>query len=308
MQIKEFSQPVTSAKLNENMAKQFGIKLNLEQFTNVQLDDARNKLRTEISQFEMNESYDSVYDNTQYQKKKMFLDVINQEIAERSEQGITDTIDFQVPNKNFKMAALEGVSSQWITSARHRLSLGEDTHEDLINELLVRYDLDESTATRVVKNISWLINESEEDKAALIMASKDMVDRITGWLEDVAAMKAEQLLELLDSIRDQLGSDKSEAFSQAVKPALENLYSTLESSRTTLSQGVGILTGADMGSSMGSEMPMGGAPGEEAFPTGDDFGASEPAAGGDAAAGRAKRESIDYSRKLGMMLAQSKKK
>ena len=307
MQIKEFSQPVTSAKLNESMAKKFGIKLNLEQFTNVQLEDARNKLRTEISQFEMNESYESVYENTQYQKKKMFLDVINQEIAEREEQGITDTLDFQVHDRNLKMSTLEGVSQQWVTSARRRLSLGEDTHEDLINELLVRYDLDETSATRVVKNISWLINESEEDKAALIMASKDMVDRITGWLEDVAAMKAEQLLELLDSIRDQLGSDKSEAFSQAVKPALENLYSTLESSRTTLSQGVGILTGADMGS-MGSDMPMGGTPGEEAFPTGDDFGASEPAAGGADAAGRAKRESVDYSRKLGMMLAQSKKK
>jgi hypothetical protein len=309
MQIKEFSQPVTSAKLNESMAKKFGIKLNLEQFTNVQLEDARNKLRTEISQFEMNESYNSVYENSQYQKKKMFLDVINQEIAEREEQGITDTMDFQVHNRNLKMSTLEGVSSQWITSAKRRLSLGEDTHEDLVNELLVRYDLDESTATRVVRNISWLINESEEDKAALIMASKDMVDRITGWLEDVAAMKAEQLLELLDSIRDQLGSDKSEAFSQAVKPALENLYSTLESSRTTLSQGVGILTGTESGASMGADMPTSGAgmPGEEEFPTGDDFGASEPATGGEEAAGRAKRESIEYSRKLGMMLASKKK-
>jgi hypothetical protein len=144
------------------------------------------------------------------------------------------------------------------------------------------------------------------------MATKDMVDQITGWLEDTAAMKSEQLLELLDSIRDQLGSDKSEAFSQAVKPALENLYSTLESSRTTLSQGVGILTGTDTGASMGADMPvggtgMGGMPGEEEFPTGDDFGASEPATGGEEAAGRAKRESIEYSRKLGQLLASKKK-
>jgi hypothetical protein len=152
------------------------------------------------------------------------------------------------------------------------------------------------------------MNESEEDKAAIIMGSKDMVDRITGWLEDTAAMKAETLLELLDSIRDQLGSDKSEQFSQAVKPALENLYSTLESTRTTLSQGVGILTGESAGPTMGADtgMGMGGAaPDEEAFPSGDDFGASEPAAGGDEAAGRVKRESVEYSRKLGMMLAQS---
>jgi len=312
MQIKEFSQPVTSARLNESMAKKFGIRLDLEQFSNVQLEDARNKLRTEISQFEMNESFDSVYENSQYQKKRMFLDVINQEMLEREEQGIV--IDFSTGPETrnvFRSQAMESVSEQWVESAKRRLSQGEYSYDDLVNELLVRYDLDETTATRVVRNVSILMNESEEDKAAIIMGSKDMVDRITGWLEDTAAMKAETLLELLDSIRDQLGSDKSEQFSQAVKPALENLYSTLESTRTTLAQGVGILTGESAGPTMGADtgMGMGGAaPDEEAFPSGDDFGASEPAAGGDEAAGRVKRESVEYSRKLGMMLAQSKKK
>lgn len=308
MQIKEFSQPVTSAKLNENMAKKFGYKLNLEQFTNVQLEDARNKLRTEISQFEMNESFDSVYENSQYQKKKMFLDVINQEISEREEQGYTDTMDFQVNNTNYKMPTVEGISSQWLTAASRRLIEGRDTQEDLVNELLVRYDLDESTANRVVRNIS-IINESEAEKAGLIISAKDMVDQITNWLEDVAAMKAESLLELLDGITNELGSDKSEAFSQTVKPALENLYTTLESTRTTLSQGVGVLTGVEAGPTMGAEPPMSGsgAPEEEAFPTGDDFGASEPAAGGTEAAGRAKRESVEYSRRLGMLLASKKK-
>jgi hypothetical protein len=294
------------------MAKKFGIRLDLEQFSNVQLEDARNKLRTEISQFEMNESFDSVYENSQYQKKRMFLDVINQEMLEREEQGIV--IDFSTGPETrnvFRSQAMESVSEQWVESAKRRLSQGEYSYDDLVNELLVRYDLDETTATRVVRNVSILMNESEEDKAAIIMGSKDMVDRITGWLEDTAAMKAETLLELLDSIRDQLGSDKSEQFSQAVKPALENLYSTLESTRTTLAQGVGILTGESAGPTMGADtgMGMGGAaPDEEAFPSGDDFGASEPAAGGDEAAGRVKRESVEYSRKLGMMLAQSKKK
>ena len=49
MQIRDLSQPVTSRKLNENMAKTIGYKLNLEQFTDQQLHDAQNKLRTEMS-------------------------------------------------------------------------------------------------------------------------------------------------------------------------------------------------------------------------------------------------------------------
>jgi hypothetical protein len=48
--------------------------------------------------------------------------------------------------------------------------------------------------------------------------------------------------------------------------------------------------------------------GPEEMPTGDDFAAAEPAAGGEEAAGRMKRESIEYSRKLGTILSKPKKK
>lgn len=308
MKVNEFSQPVTSKKLNESLAKNFGYKLNLEQFTGEQLEDARNKLRTKISQFEMKESYGAVYENNDYQKTRMFLDVINQEIAEREERGDT-TIDFTTGQNGNSMRTRTNES--WIDSAKERLTLGEDTEQDLVNELVVRYDLKESAAARIVRNLR-IISESEADKAAIIMSTKDMVDRVTNWLEDVAQMKAEQLLELLDSIRDQMGAEQSEQFGSVVKDALESLYTALESSRASLSQGVGILTGQETGPAptMGAEPPIGGpeaAPGAEAFPTADEFGASEPATGGAEAAGRAKRESIEYSRKLGMMLASKKK-
>jgi hypothetical protein len=39
----------------------------------------------------------------------------------------------------------------------------------------------------------------------------------------------------------------------------------------------------------------------------DEFGTAAPAAGGDAEAGRAKRESIQFSRRLGTLLSSKKK-
>ena len=90
MQINDFSKPITSSKLNESLAQKFGYKLNLERFTIEQLHDARNKLCTVQHQFETNESYDAVLGNNKYQKNKMFLDVINQEIAEREIKGEDD--------------------------------------------------------------------------------------------------------------------------------------------------------------------------------------------------------------------------
>jgi hypothetical protein len=60
--------------------------------------------------------------------------------------------------------------------------------------------------------------------------------------------------------------------------------------------------GMDMG---GAEMPATmGAPDMEG---GDEFGGAEAATGGEEAAGRMRRESVEYSRKLGTILSSKKK-
>jgi hypothetical protein len=243
MNIREISKPISAKALNESLAKKFGERVNLESFTTDQLYDARNKLRTRLSQVETTESFNSVQ-KPAYQKSKLFLDVLNAAIAER-DQG-TD---------------------------RNRL------------------------------------REGAEDAAELVMAAKDMVDRITGWMEDTAEMQTESMLELADAIRDEMGSEKSEQFVQSIKPALETLYQTMETTRVTLTNGVGMLTGEG---GMDDTMGMGGEDDLDMEPTVDDemgtgddidagddlgmddeFAADDAAMGGADPAGRAKRESVD---------------
>jgi hypothetical protein len=152
------------------------------------------------------------------------------------------------------------------------------------------------------------LNEGEEDKAELVMAAKDMVDRVTGWMEDTAEMQTESMLELADAIRDEMGSEQAEAFTSSVKPALEAMYGVMETTRVTLTQGVGMLTGeAEPMDAMGAEDPdmdmeptVDGDEDETEVPLGDtddDFGAADAAAGGDELGGREKRESIERSKK-----------
>jgi hypothetical protein len=348
MQIRELSKPVTAKKLNESLAKTFGYKLNLEQFTDVQLEDVRNKLRTEMSQFEVNESFDNLHSNAKYQKTRALLDVINQAILEREEhihegsekcsceelgqkecpvhsddepgkhyykqtKPSQTKIEKKSKNESYdtyfatvrQKAMQHSVPSNWINSAIQRMTLGESDQEELAAELTLRYDLTEDQATRIL-----YLAEGEEDKAKIIMATKDMVDRITGWLEDTAAMKAEQLLELLDSIRENQGSDVAQAYQEQVKPALEAIYTALETSRQGLSGALAVVSGGEaptMGTAPMGAAPMGapaGLPG--ATP---DMGAELPPEAGTPAApelGREKRESVDYSRRLGMLLASKK--
>jgi hypothetical protein len=338
MQIRELSKPVTAKQLNESMAKQFGYKLKLEQFTDHQLEDVRNRLRTEMSQLEVSESFDSIHESPKYQKTRALLDVINQHILERemnegAKPDFADIDDDGNEKETMKKAAEDkkkkkktesaeiyskrlsqqaqkfAVPNSWISSALSRIELGEGDQEEFVAELTTRYDLSESQAQSIV-----YMTEGEEQKASVIMATKDMVDQITGWLEDVAQLKAEHLLELLDSIRETLGSDVAAKYEQSVKPALEAVYSALETSRQGLSAGLAVVSGGEA-PTMGAEPAMGGAPGmgDAELPPlpGEegDIGAAPapelPPPGGEPS--REKRESVDYSRRLGILLAQSKK-
>jgi hypothetical protein len=245
MQIREFSKPLTAAKLNESLAQRFGSKINIDAFTTEQLQDARNKMRTKVFNVETNEAFDAVTQK-EYAKNKMFLDVLNAALHERDD--VATAID----------EAIEQV------------------------------------------------NEGEEDKAELVMAAKDMVDRVTGWMEDTAEMQTESMLELADAIRDEMGSEAAEAFTAAVKPALEAMYGVMETTRQTLTQGVGQLTGeAEPMDTMGAEEPDmemeptvdGEMDMDAEVPAEDEFGAADAAAGGEELGGREKRESVQHLKK-----------
>ena len=243
MQIREFSKPLTAAKLNESLAQRFGSKINIDAFTTEQLQDARNKMRTKVFNVETTESFDAVQ-NKEYSKNKMFLDVLNAALHERDDVAVA------------------------------------------IDEAIEQ------------------VNEGEEDKAELVMAAKDMVDRVTGWMEDTAEMQTESMLELADAIRDEMGSEAAESFTNTIKPALEAMYGVMETTRVTLTQGVGMLTGeAEPMDTMGAEDDMDMEPTVDGDmdmeePAADDeFGAADAAAGGEELGGREKRESIERSKK-----------
>ena len=297
MQIRELSHPKTSQTLNESMAQKFGYKLNLDKFTMEQLQAARDRVADKIVKFESSREYDAVYESNEYQKDRMFLDVITQAISERT---------LSPGEEAKKEKYVKGMKKKSGEFKKRYGDKGEEVMHATATKMAKKESIDE--AMEVLRGVlsERTLTEGEEEKAALIMSARDMVDKITGWLEDVAQLKAEAMLELEDSIRDELGSDISSQFAGAAKPALEEIYTSLETNRQALAQAVAILTGEE-----GPAGPASGAPasmGAEEMPTGDDFAAAEPAAGGEEPAGRPTRESVEYSRKLGTILSQPKKK
>lgn len=133
-----------------------------------------------------------------------------------------------------------------------------------------------------------MILEGEMETAEAVLAAKDMVDSIQDMITDVSKMMNEQLPPLVDTIRDQIGSEQSESFKVSVGQSLQTLIDTLNQTRGSLDNSARGLTGesgGDMGDmgNMSSDLDADiGAMGDE----GDDFGSADAGAGGEEPLGR----------------------
>ena len=450
----------TSKRLNESMFKTFGQKLNLETFNIEQLEDARNKLRTQIYTARSSSSFNETVENDALSKAQFMHDAIVAELMDRNEPIVDatqfeadDTLEAQVASimKQFDEnmnevggygmpdedkivemlrqgdieAALDYVYSSYadqdggeLRDMDQYIESLQDEFDYLVNgsdealetesapptakgERMVKHikqgyaqdgkltdkeksiayatawkqhnkeeDIQTELSTNTLKsyqdkagkdivntmtsgdhmttdksakkvmnrmkgsekadNKIWKRNESintgedmrnlregEIQQASAIVTAKTMVDRVGRWIEELSGMENETLLQLGDSIRDEMGQEQAKAFIEAVAPAIQAALDNLKQTRDTLSTGVRSLAsgkqptdmlggepGADMGADPGADMAAPAEPDAmNAEPAADDFGAADAAAGGMEAAGREQRESIDRQSRLMKILA-----
>ena len=266
MKALELTKNVTTESLLTQFESRFGQTLNLEGMDQAQLEDMANMVRTKIHTITDNQHFGQELKDENYHKNQMMLDILNQ--AVREAQGISTQI---TPQQQALAKKIQTVSS------------------------IKQQDKDAIIGAMVQKETA--VKEGIENQSELILAAKDMMDKVTGYLEDLATMKTESMLELSDRIRDEMGADKAEAFMQKVKPALESAEQTLTSTRTELDQAVRILTGEELASTepLGTlDEPL-DATGDELdslnAPAGDEFAATDANTGGTEPEGRQKRES-----------------
>ena len=266
MKATDLTKNVTTESLLTQFESRFGQTLNLAGMDQAQLEDMANMVRTKIHTITDNQHFGQELKDENYHKNQMMLDILNQ--AVREAQGINTMISPQQQALAKKIQTAPGLKPQ---------------------------DKDAIIGAMVQKETA--VKEGIENQSELILAAKDMMDKVTGYLEDLATMKTESMLELSDRIRDEMGADKAEAFMQKVKPALESAEQTLTSTRTELDQAVRILTGEEIASTepMGTlDEPL-DSTGDELdslnAPASDEFAATDANAGGTEPEGRQKRES-----------------
>ena len=260
METFELTRPVDTASLLKQFESRFGQTMNLDGLSQEQLEDLANNVRTKIHTITDNLHFGKELNDNEYQKSQMMLDIVNQAISEYSDME--------------KKAASDAIS------AKDKL----DNNQPLSNK-----------EKETVKKL--MTKEGVEEQSELILAAKDMMDKVTGYLEDLATMKTEGMLELADRIRDEMGADKADAFMQKIQPAIEQAEATLTTTRQELDNGVRILTGEEVASDpMGADDTMNmdtdlDSLDSEGGEEDDEFGASDAEAGGTEPEGREQRES-----------------
>ena len=88
MKTTDFNKPASSHQLNENLYKKFGVRVDLDKYTREQLEDARNKIRTELHQLEAKSNFNDLLTNETYQKNKQLVGLLNTRIKEMLGESI----------------------------------------------------------------------------------------------------------------------------------------------------------------------------------------------------------------------------
>jgi hypothetical protein len=388
----------TSKRLNESMFKTFGRKLNLETFNIEQLEDARNKLRTQIYTARSSSSFNETVENDALSQAQFMHDAIVAELSERDEPIVDNTVqEGRSPEveefltkvaqsgddgfdmlygaqagkygKEIEQAVQEMYDDITIDTGYH----GDDDFEQIYDRMLDNIESDygdreESVQTELSTNTlksyqdkagKDIVNtmtsgdymttdksakkvmnrmkgsekadnkiykrenesieqtgdnmsnlrEGEIQQASAIVTAKTMVDRVGRWIEELSGMENDTLLQLGDSIRDEMGQEQAKGFIEAVAPAIQSALENLKTTREALASGVRTLTGEEQPANMlGGEPAADMAAEPDAMNTdaelgGDEFAAAEPAAGGAEEAGREMRESINHQNRLMRALA-----
>jgi hypothetical protein len=142
--------------------------------------------------------------------------------------------------------------------------------------------------------------ESEMGRSEAVLAAKDLVDSVQDMLEKVSKMQNEQMPALLDTIRDQIGTEQADQFKSSFSPLLATLYQALSGGREEADTAVRVLAGEqvqqpmDMGREGGQassgQMPSEPEAGQEQGEyEADQFAATDAAAGGEEELGRRRR-------------------
>ena len=300
MNISDFDHGKTKLdKINKYLEETFGFSIKKEDVTHEAIRNILQKVRIKQSEIVNESNVKDFHDHPDYAKTIMVAEALAIMLKEVS----PTKRKIKAKVKESKMAK-KVVEHKGTTPHKHPHpkveAKQEDTKKEKVEEVKkVKEDVNPRSTT--LENLSTLM-EQDLDQAELVLAAKDMVDRLQKMAEDLAAMQVEDLMPLVDAMRESFGTEQANAFSASADATLAAALETIKATREQMDQSVMVLTGegAPTNDMMGGEMPPAGDMGAEmAVPAEDEFAGEEAAAGIEGEPlGRIPKESVQQAKEL----------
>ena len=300
MNISDFDHGKTKLdKINKYLEETFGFSIKKEDVTHEAIRNILQKVRIKQSEIVNESNVKDFHEHPDYAKTIMVAEALAIMLKEVS----PTKRKIKAKVKESKMAK-KVVEHKGTTPHKHPHpkveAKQEDTKKEKVEEVKkVKEDVNPRSTT--LENLSTLM-EQDLDQAELVLAAKDMVDRLQKMAEDLAAMQVEDLMPLVDAMRESFGTEQANAFSASADATLAAALETIKATREQMDQSVMVLTGegAPMNDMLGGEMPPAGDMGAEmAVPAEDEFAGEEAAAGIEGEPlGRIPKESVQQAKEL----------
>jgi hypothetical protein len=154
-------------------------------------------------------------------------------------------------------------------------------------------------------NLAEGLDEDSMEEAKVILAAKELSDKIQGMIEDSAKMQVQDLLPIVDAMKSEVGQAEADAFASAADAALAGLVDSLKGAKSEYDNAISAAQGQEVGGDMDNfsmddemgDMGMDDEMGDEVdLDMGDDmddeFAGDDATVGGDEPTGREMKAEI----------------
>ena len=198
----------------------------------------------------------------------------------------TDSLERMLTATDAKITQIkESNSTYWENPQYNKLHLISHSLRTYINEV---------APTRSAGTVKTKVKEAADlEQAEVLLAAREMVDKVQKMVEDLAEMQVQELMPIVDAMKEQIGFEVAEAYNSAAEAALGAFLDQAKAAKeamenaTLAASGEQVAAAAPTDMGMEPEMDMGDEPmGDMDMDMGDDFEADPAAAGEENPVGR----------------------
>ena len=259
----------------------FGDSINVDVISPRQARTMLNKIQKLVTEHRSTPAFHHSEKNPTYLKLMMLERVLKAKVKETATLGVGDAAGAgqnvaanaaqnaqAKPNANVvagdaaakqKMQQqVNSITDPKLKTAMLKTSQGTGTPDD--QKMIAQAALQtESKSMR--RQLYRMLRESEVQQAQVVLAAQAMSDDIQTMLEEVSSMQFKTLPRLIDEMKNQVGVDQAMQFNTDATEVLGTLVQTLQSSKQSMDQAIGVVTGDQSASMMGGEQGLGDEPG-----------------------------------------------